>query len=143
MGGGTWYDNPFFVGAAPGTTWSTAGEASLGHEHNFRSGVFTWSGNGGALYYPEVDGLNQPTYGGAVSLAWSPGRRRTTVNLRQDYQRSNTRSLVTLDPEGLPLPTSGLDNATSYSDIRSEALTKLGVSGRRQPTSIAATTTPG
>jgi hypothetical protein len=113
VGGGTWYDNPFFVGAAPGTTWSTTGNASLGHEHRFRSGVFTWSGNGGALYYPEVDGLNQPTYGGEVNLTWSPGRGRTRIDLRQDYQRSNTRSLVTLDPEGLPLPTSGLDNATS------------------------------
>jgi hypothetical protein len=113
VGGGTWYDNPFFVGAAPGTTWSTTGEASLGHEHNFRSGVFTWSGNGGALYYPEVDGLNQPIYGGAVSLAWSPGRRNTKISLRQDYQRTNTRSLVALDPEGLPLRTSGLDYATS------------------------------
>jgi hypothetical protein len=113
VGGGTWYNNPFFVGAVPGTTWSTNGEASLGHEHTFRSGVFTWSGNGGAFYYPEVDGLNQPTYGGAVSLTWAPGRRSTNINLRQDYQRSNTRSLVTLDPEGLPLPTSGLDNATS------------------------------
>jgi len=114
VGGGTWYDNPFFVGAAPGTTWSTTGEASLGHDHRFRSGVFTWSGNGGAIYYPEVDGLNQPTYGGAVSLSWSPGRGRTKIDMRQDYQRSNTRSLVTLDPEGLPLPTSGLDSAISY-----------------------------
>ncbi len=25
VGGGTWYDNPFFMGAAPGTTWSTDG----------------------------------------------------------------------------------------------------------------------
>lgn len=113
VGGGTWYNNPFFVGAAPGTTWSTTGEASLSHEHNFRSGVFSWSGNGGAFYYPEVEGLNQPTYGGAVSLAWSPGRS-TKIDIRQDYQRSNTRSLLVLDSEGLPLPTSGLDNATSY-----------------------------
>ena len=113
VGGGTWYSNPFFVGAAPGTTWNATGEASLGHEHRFRSGVFTWSGNGGALYYPEVEGLNQPTYGGVVSLAWAPGRS-TKIDIRQDYQRSNTRSLVTLDPEGLPLQTSGLDNATSY-----------------------------
>jgi hypothetical protein len=112
VGGATWYNNPFFVGAAPGTTWSTTGQASLGHDHSFRSGVFTWSGHGGALYYPEVDGLNQPIYGGAVSLAWSPGRN-TKINLRQDYQRSNTRTLLALDPEGLPLPTSGLDNATS------------------------------
>jgi len=87
--------------------------ASLGHEHNFRSGVFTWSGNGGALYYPEVHGLNQPTYGGAVGLSWSPSRGRTKIDMRQDYQRSNTRSLVILDPEGLPLPTSGLDIAIS------------------------------
>jgi hypothetical protein len=114
VGGGTWYNNPFFLGAAPGTTWSTTGEASLGHDHRFRSGVFTWSGNGGAIYYPEVDGLNQPTYGGAVGLSWSPGRGRTKIDMRQDYQRSNTRSLVTLDPEGLPLPTSGLDSAISY-----------------------------
>ena len=113
VGGGTWYNNPFFLGAVPGTTWSTNGEASLGHEHRFRSGVFSWSGNGGAFYYPEVDGLNQPTYGGAVSLTWAPGRS-TKIDMRQDYQRSNTRSLMTLDPEGLPLPTSGLDNATSY-----------------------------
>jgi hypothetical protein len=111
-GGGNWYNNPFFAGAAPGTTWSTSGEASLSHEHNFRSGSFTWAGNGGALYYPEVEGLNQPTYGGAVTLAWSPSRS-TKINLRQDYQRSNTRNLMSLDPEGLPVPTSGLDNATS------------------------------
>ena len=111
-GGGTWYNNAFFVGAAPGTTWSTTGQASLGHEHNFRSGSFSWTGNGGAYYYPEVKGLNQPTYGGAVNLAWSP-RRSTKINLRQDYQRSNTRNLATLVPEGLPVPTSGLDNAWS------------------------------
>jgi hypothetical protein len=114
VGGGTWYNNPFFVGAAPGTTWSTTGEASLGHEHTFRSGVFNWSGNGGAFYYPQVEGLNQPTYGGAVGLTWEPVRRKTKINLRADYQRSNTRSLMALDPEGLPLPTSGLDNATGY-----------------------------
>jgi hypothetical protein len=115
-GGGSWYSNPFFVGAAPGTTWSTTGVASLSHEHTFRSGSFTWSGNGGALYYPEVDGLNQPTYGGGIALVWSPGRR-TTINLRQDYQRSNTRNLLALDPEGLPLPTSGLDSAVSWLTI--------------------------
>jgi hypothetical protein len=112
IGGGTWYDNPFFVGAAPGTTWSTTGEASLGHEHHFRSGVFSWSGNGGALYYPEVDGLNQPTYGGEVNLLWNPGRR-SKLSLHQDYQRSSTRNLASLDVEGLPLPTSALDSATS------------------------------
>jgi hypothetical protein len=117
VGGGTWFNNPFFVGAVPGTTWNTTGEASLGHEHKFRSGTFTWSGNGGALYYPEVEGLNQPTYGGAVGLTWEPIRRKTKINMRQDYQRSNTRSLMSLDPEGLPLPTSGLDNATSYLTI--------------------------
>jgi hypothetical protein len=110
--GGSWYNNPFFVGAAPGTTWSTTGVASLSHEHIFRNGSISLSGNGGALYYPEVEGLNQPTYGGAVGLAWTPGRR-THLNLRQDYQRSNTRNLMQLDPEGLPLPTSGLDNATT------------------------------
>ena len=110
--GGSWYSNPFFVGAAPGTTWSTTGGASLGHEHIFRSGSFAWSGNAGALYYPEVDGLNQPTYGGGISLVWMPGRR-TKIDLRQDYQRSNTRNLLALDSEGLPLPTSGLDSATS------------------------------
>jgi hypothetical protein len=114
--GGSWYNNPFFVGAAPGTTWSTTGVASLGHEHNFRSGSFSWSGNGGALYYPEVDGLNQPTYGGGIALVWLPGRS-TTINMRQDYQRSNTRNLLALDPESLPLPTSGLDNATSLLTI--------------------------
>jgi hypothetical protein len=117
VGGGTWYNNPFFLGAAPGTTWSTTGEASLGHDHAFRSGVFTWSGNGGALYYPEVEGLNQPTYGGAVNLSWEPSRRKTKINLGLDYQRSNTRNLLALDPEGLPLPTSGLDNVMSFLSI--------------------------
>jgi len=111
-GGGTWYNNPFFVGAAPGTTWSTTGVASLGHEHTFRSGNITWSGNGGALYYPEVDGLNQPTYGGSIALLWAPGRR-TSLNLSQSYQRSNTRNMLGLDPEGLPLPTSGTSNAVT------------------------------
>jgi hypothetical protein len=110
--GGSWYSNPFFVGAAPGTTWGTSGGAALSHEHRFRTGTFTWSANGGAFYYPEVEDLNQPTYGGAVGLLWNPARR-SKLTLRQDYQRSNTRNLTSLDVEGLPLPTSGLDSAVS------------------------------
>jgi hypothetical protein len=110
--GGSWYSNPFFVGAAPGTTWGTTGRATLSHEHSFRTGQFTWSANGGAFYYPEVEDLNQPTYGGAVNLLWNPGRR-SKLTLRQDYQRSSTRDVTSLDVEGLPLPTSALDSATS------------------------------
>lgn len=110
--GGSWYDNPFFIGAAPGTTTSATGEAALSHEHRFRTGTINFSGNGGALYYPEVEDLNQPTYGGAVGLEWKAARS-TRVTLRQDYQRSNTRNYTQLAVEGLPLPTSGLDSAMS------------------------------
>lgn len=116
---GTWYDNAYFTNAPAATTWSTTGQATLGYQHRFRTGSFSVSGSGGALYYPEVEGLTQPTYGGALGLAWSPSRR-TQFQLSQSYNRSNTRSLRALDVEGLPLPTSSLDNAATTLSLQQQ-----------------------
>ena len=103
---------PTSSGATPATAWSTSGRASLTHERTFRKGSYSLGGYGGMIYYPEIDTFNQGTYGGSLGLNWAPSRR-TQVSLGQTYDRSNTRQLRSLDPEGLPLPTSGLNNATS------------------------------
>ena len=114
---GTWYENAYFVGVSDGaSSWSASGQASLSRERRFKNGSFTLSGFGGALYYPEIDDFNQPTYGGSFTLKLSPSRR-TKLHFGQSYSRSNTRSLRTLDIEGLPLPTSSLDNATSTASL--------------------------
>ena len=109
---GSWYENAYFLGGDQATAWSTSGRASLAHTRTFRKGSFSLGGYGGMIYYPELDTFNQGTYGGNLGLNWAPSRR-TQVSLGQTYDRSNTRQLRSLDPEGLPLPTSGLDNATS------------------------------
>jgi hypothetical protein len=106
---GSWYENARFVGPVlENSAWSTHGQASLTHERRFRDGKFDISAFGGAIYYPEIDALNQPTYGGALGLNWSPSRRsRFTVDL--SYEQTNTRYLEPVDVEGLPLPTSLAD----------------------------------
>jgi len=114
---GTWYDNVYFTSAPAATSWSANGDATLGYQHRFRTGSFSLSGSGGALYYPEIEGFSQPTYGGALGLAWSPSRR-TQFQLSQAYNHSNTRSLRALDVEGLPLPTSSLDNAATTLNLQ-------------------------
>jgi hypothetical protein len=110
---GTWYENAYFLGpAVADTAWSTDGRATLSHERSFKAGSYRFSAFGGALYYPEIDSLNQPTYGGAFDLNWNASRS-TKLTLGQHYERSNTRHLSGLDAEGLPLPTSGVEFATS------------------------------
>lgn len=110
---GTWYENAYFLGPAlADTSWSTNGRATLTRQKRFKTGSFSLSGFGGAIYYPEIDDLNQPTYGGTFGLDWQAGRR-TKLKLGQDYQRTNTRYLSGVDAEGLPLPTSGIEFATS------------------------------
>jgi hypothetical protein len=110
---GTWYENPRFVAmeTAP-STWSTQGRLTLSREERFRTGTFSISGHGGRLYYPELEGLDQWTYGGALGLDVAPSRS-TSLTLSQTYDRSNTRSLPSLDLEGLPVPTTGVDTASS------------------------------
>jgi hypothetical protein len=110
---GTWYENAYFLGAAAeDAAWSTSGTATLSHVHRFRTGSFTLSGFGGYIYYPELEGYDQPTYGGALALSWTPSRR-ATFTLGQRYERTNTRYLEVIDAEGLPLPTSAVDYATT------------------------------
>jgi hypothetical protein len=109
---GAWYENALFAGVSEAAAWSTSGRASLALEQGFRRGAFSMSGYGGSVYYPEIDGLNQANYGGRLGLSWAPSTR-TQVRIGQGYDRSNTRQLRSLDLEGLPVPTSGIDNATS------------------------------
>jgi hypothetical protein len=110
---GTWYENAPFVGPVlADAAWMTSGRATLSNSRRFKDGSFAISGFGGAIYYPEIDALNQPTYGGTLGLDWSASRRsRVKLNLR--YERLNTRMLVPADAEGLPLPTSLADYATA------------------------------
>jgi hypothetical protein len=68
-------------------------------------------GYGGSIYYPEIDGSQRGQLAG-LGLSWAPSTR-TQVRIGQSYDRSNTRQLRSLDLEGLPVPTSGIDNATS------------------------------
>jgi len=112
--GGTWYDNPRFVpGGRRSSSWSTRGRASLSHTRRFRTGSFSLSGYGGRLYYPEIEGFSQWTYGGSTSLGWTASRS-TSLSLSQDYSRSNTRQLTSLDEEeGLPVPTTGVHSFRS------------------------------
>jgi hypothetical protein len=114
-GSGSWYENAGFTGPVlASTSWSTEGRATLSHDHRFRSGNFSISGFGGAIYYPEIDALSQPTYGGSLSLTLSPGRRQnTTVRVSQRYELTSTRYLRPADSEGVPLPTSQAEYATT------------------------------
>ncbi len=109
---GTWYENARFLAAAEPATWSTSGRASLSLQQTYRRGSFSLSGYGGTIYYPQIDGFNQATYGGQLGLGWAPSRR-TQVRFGQTYDHSNTRQLRSLDLEGLPLPTSGIDTAST------------------------------
>jgi len=113
---GTWYENAYFLGTGVTTAWSTSGQATLSHERRFRNGSFSLSGFGGAIYYPQIDNFNQPTYGGSLGLTSAPSRR-TQLRLGQSYQRSNTRYLTGPDAQGLPLPTSAFDDATSSAGL--------------------------
>jgi hypothetical protein len=110
---GSWYENARFVGPTlENPAWSTHGEARLSNARRFKDGTFEITGFGGAIYYPEIDALSQPTYGGSLSLDWSPSRRsRFTAELR--YEQTNTRYLEAADAEGLPLPTSLADYVTA------------------------------
>jgi hypothetical protein len=110
--GGTWYDNTRFTASDRQSSWSTNARASLSHTRRFRTGSFSLSGFGGKIYYPEIPELDQWMYGGSVGLGWSPSRR-SQLTLSQTYARSNTRQLPSLDEEGLPVPTTGVDTATS------------------------------
>lgn len=139
LASGGWDDNAYFRGpAGEESSWSTTGQASLGWERRFRTGGFSLSGFGGVLYYPEIDGLNQPTYGGSLGLTWAPSRR-TTFQLSQSYSRTNTRYLSTAGAaaeaperpgtppapgdglpqpvEGPPLPTSSVDYFTTAAGL--------------------------
>lgn len=129
--GGEWYENPFFIGAAPGTSYSANGLATLSHEYTWRSGSFTLSGNGGAIYYPEISVFNQPTYGGTATLQF--GSRRSKFNIIQTFQRSNTRNLSELDAaQGLPLPTSSYVSTNSLLtwDLQLSRSWQLSMNGR-------------
>jgi hypothetical protein len=108
---GAWYQNTYFVAGNETTAWSTGGQASLTRQGSFRRGSFSLGGHGGMIYYPEVKSFNQATYGGNLGLAWAS--RHTQVHIAQVYDRSNTRQLASLAQEALPLPTSGLDTATT------------------------------
>ena len=109
---GDWYDNAYFVGGDSESTLSTNARASLTHERGFRHGSFSLGGYGGVLYYPAEEGLDQAVYGGNLGLSWAPSPR-TLIHFGQTYDRTNTRQLPPTDPQGPPLPTSGLDTATS------------------------------
>lgn len=109
---GSWYENARFLAAEEPAAWSTSGRASLGFSQGFGRGSFSLIGYGGSIYYPQIGGFNQATYGGTLGLDWAPSRR-TQFRLSQTYDRSNTRSLRSLDVEGLPLPTTGIDSAAT------------------------------
>jgi hypothetical protein len=109
---GSWYENARFLAADEPATWSTSGRASLSLQQGFSRGSFSLTGHGGTIYYPEIDSFNQATYGGSFGLGWAPSRR-TEIKLGQTYDHSNTRQLSSLDLEGLPLPTSGIDTAST------------------------------
>jgi hypothetical protein len=113
---GTWYENPRFlnVGQTAGqdASWSVYGRARLKRDHRLKTGTFAFSIFGGGIYYPQITGYNQPTYGGDFALEWQPGRR-TTVKLGEIYERTSTRFLSAVDSAGLPLPTSAANYSTS------------------------------
>jgi hypothetical protein len=109
---GTWYENAYFALGQPTESWSTTGLVSLSRSSGFRRGSLSFAGYGGVIYYPDIDSLNQPTYGGRLGLVWEPGRR-TQVRVTQAYDRSNTRLFPELDAEGLPLPSSEFEVATA------------------------------
>jgi len=110
---GTWYENVYFTTpTGEEATWGSSATAALAHTRRFRTGSFSISGYGGMLYYPEAKDLDQATYGGALGLGWAASPR-TQISLSQTYSRSNTRELRALDPEALPVPTSGVNNAST------------------------------
>jgi len=108
--GGSWYDNVYFTPTGAADSWGSGAQATLGYGRRFRTGNFSISGYGGMLYYPEAEGLDQGTYGGSMGLGWAPSPR-TQISLSESYGRSNTRELR--GPEGVPLPTSGVNSFSS------------------------------
>jgi hypothetical protein len=110
--GSTWFENVRFTARGQESSWSTSARASLGLNRRFRTGSFSLSGFGGRLYYPEIPEFDQWTYGGATGLSWAPSRG-TQFSLSQTYARTSTRRLLDIDVEGIPLPTTGVDTATS------------------------------
>jgi len=120
---GSWYDNASFEGSSSaGGAWSTDGNVALSHQSRFRTGSFSLSAFGGGIYYPDANDFNQPTYGGALNLNWTPSRG-TTLTLGQDYRRTSTRYLTPVDTQGLPLPTTSMDYSTSSIGLK-ERLSK-------------------
>ncbi len=110
--GSTWYENARFTATEPQSSWSTSARASLGFNRRFRTGSFSLSGFGGKIYYPEIPEFDQWTYGGSAGLSWAPSRG-SQFSLSQTYARTNTRRLTEIDIEAIPVPTTGVDNATS------------------------------
>lgn len=111
-----WYENAQFVGGPDAaSTWRTGGTAGLSYSHRLSTGTFGIGGFGGALYYPDLKDLNQPTWGGDFNLNVAPSPR-TQLRLGQTYTHTNTRQFE-FDPAALPLPTSALEYATSTAGL--------------------------
>jgi hypothetical protein len=109
----SWYDNASFEGSSSaGSAWSAHGTVALSHQGRFRTGGFSISAFGGAIYYPDANDFNQPTYGGAFNLNWTASRG-TTLTFGQVYRRTSTRDLTPVDTQGLPLPTTAINTSMS------------------------------
>jgi hypothetical protein len=124
-GNAVWYDNARYVTSA---AWSTSGTASLDYNRRLREGSFGIGAYGGTIYYPEIEGINQATYG--ANLRLGTASRRTSFSLTQNFARTNTRQFDYVT-EDVPLPTTGVYIATSALGIgrRLAQEWELGLSG--------------
>jgi hypothetical protein len=103
---GAYESNPNFL-APPSDPSDFSGSVGggLAYSHLGPKGSFSFSGDGGGLYYRELTDLNTYTYGGTMSAAYRPGSKtQMTFNgsVMYDYTR---RSNLLLD-QGIVLPQS-------------------------------------
>ncbi len=98
-----WDSNPRFVDTlGPGSLISTL-QGSLGHTRRFPRGAFTIAGDGSAVRYRDLEGLNQFSYSGQATASFRPSPR-TNLNLDEAISSTHSGDALALTEAGLLLP---------------------------------------
>lgn len=99
---GDWDSNARFL-PGQGGAWSSNLGLVLEHDRRLPRGTLSLSGNGGATYYPGVDGLSRVDFGGRVSGSLDPNPG-THLSASQSVTRAYAPELADLTGAGLVLP---------------------------------------
>ena len=117
-------------------------------QRRFRTGSFSLSGSGGALYYPEIEGFT-PADLRRSARPRLVVRRAARSSARPDLQPlQHPRACEPLDAAGLPLPGRAaadvrLDSATTSLSLQQQPVAALAVRPGRLASPGATTTTSG